>query len=167
MDVDVSDAFAVEVVALDIAKNLIGFCNYCHRQLLEQLQSQCAIRQSAAGNLTHDKRVNDHCAPFQQIDKLSISTAKMVDPHRGVDQDQVPISWRRRGATFSFGWLLPSFARRLALSRSMSAFRPSRNNAERSSEPVSLMALASRSSSRFTVVRIRYLPWICTNISIS
>ena len=81
MNVDVPDASAMEVVALDIAENLIGFCNNCGRQLLEQLQGQCAIRQAAAGNLTHDKRVHDHSITFQQIHKLNISTAKMVDPH--------------------------------------------------------------------------------------
>ena len=81
MNIHVTDAFAMEVVALNIAKNLIGICNYCHRQVLEQLQGQCAIRQAAAGNLTHDKWVHDHSIPFQQIDKLGISTAKMVDPH--------------------------------------------------------------------------------------
>ena len=141
MNVDVTNAFTMEAVTLDVAKHLIGFCNYCHWQMLEQVQGQCAIGQAAAGNLTHDKWMHDHRITFQQIDKLCISAAKMVDPHRRVDQDQVSISWRRRGATFSLGWLPPSFARRLALSRSMSAFRPSCNNAERSSGPVNLMAL--------------------------
>ena len=144
MNIDVANSFAMEAEAFDIAKNLIEFCNDCHRELLEQLQGQCALRQAATSNLANDKRVDEHRIALQQIDKLSIPPSKMVYPDRGVDNDQVSISWRRRGATFSFGWLPPSFARRLALSRSISAFRPSCSNVERSSGPVELDGLGQQ-----------------------
>jgi hypothetical protein len=53
--------------------------------LLEQLQNQCAVGQATAGNLTHDKRMHDHVATFEQIGKQYIAPAKMVDPYRCVD----------------------------------------------------------------------------------
>ncbi len=77
----------------------------------------------------------DDVRSFQQADKLRIATAKMIDPHRRVDQDQTGIPWRLRGAAFNLGCVPPSRARRLALSRSMSAFNPSFTMAVRSIGP--------------------------------
>ncbi len=68
MNVDVTDAFAMEGVALYVAKKLIGFCNYRHRQVLEQVQGQRAIYQAAAGKLTHDKWMHDHRITPKQIE---------------------------------------------------------------------------------------------------
>jgi hypothetical protein len=82
----VTDAFAVEVVTFNVAKNLIGFRNCRLWQLQRQLQGQRAVSQAAAGNLTHDERMHDHGIAFQQIDKLCIATAKMVDPDLYIDE---------------------------------------------------------------------------------
>ena len=82
---------------------------------------------------------------------------KWSTSYRRVYQNQDSILCRRRGTTLRPDWLPPSLARRLALSRSMSAFRPSCNNVERSRGPVNLMALAIRPSSNVTVVRISFL----------
>ena len=67
MNIDVTDALAMETVALDVAKNLTGLRNDRHRQVLEQVQCRCAIRQTAAGNLTHDEWMHDHGIAFKQI----------------------------------------------------------------------------------------------------
>jgi hypothetical protein len=154
MNIDVSDAFAVKLVSFDVAKDFVRFGNRRLRQLLEQFQDQRAIGEAATGNLTNNERVHDHIVAFKESCKSRIAAAKMVDPDRRVDQDQDAVLCRRRGATLRPGWLPPSLARRLALSRSMSAFRPSCNNVERSIGPVNLIALAIRSSSSVTVVRI-------------
>jgi hypothetical protein len=127
--------------------------------LLEQLENQCAIRQAATGNLTDHKRMHDHTAMLEQLGKQNIISAKVIHPHRGVDEDQVVLLWRLRGAALSCGWLPPSRASRLALSRSISALRLSCNKVERSRGPISFIAFANKSSSRFTVVRIRSLHW--------
>lgn len=160
MNIDVSEAPAIKLVPLDVAKRFIGLGNHRRGKLLKQLQNQCPIGQAAAGNLTHDKRMHDHIAAFEQIRKQNVALAKMIDPHRCIDEDQLPALWRRRRATRSPGWLPPSLARRLALSRSINALRLSCNKVERSTGPVSFIALASKSSSRFTVVRTwsPYLP---------
>jgi len=68
VNVDVTDAFAMETMALDVAKNLCGFRNCRHRQVLEQIQRQRAIRQAAAGNLTYDEWMHDYCVTLKQID---------------------------------------------------------------------------------------------------
>lgn len=85
MNIDVSETPAIELVPLDIAERFIGFGNHCRGKLLEQLQNQCAVGQATAGNLTHDKRMHDHVATFEQIGKQYIAPAKMVDPYRCVD----------------------------------------------------------------------------------
>jgi hypothetical protein len=97
-----------------------------------------------------------HCheAELQKLAQLVVAPAEVIDPNRGIDQDQASVSSRRRGAGSSSGSLPPNLASRLALSRSINAFNPSRTIAERSFEPISFMALASSSSSMFIVVRI-------------
>ena len=48
--------------------------------------------------------------PFQQCDQPSIATAKMLDPHRRVDQDQTLLPARRRGTAANLGCVPPSRA---------------------------------------------------------
>ena len=66
MNIDVTDAFAMEPMPLNVAMNLVGIRNYCQWQVLEQIQSQCAIRQTAAGNFSHHKWVYDYGIAFKQ-----------------------------------------------------------------------------------------------------
>ena len=110
-----------------------------------------------ARNFPNDKGMNCNQITLEQRNQPRVSLTQMVDPNRRVDEYQGLIRWRRRGVTARFDWLAPSLARRRALWRSISAFKPSRNNIERSVDPVNLIALASSSSSIFTVVLIDYL----------
>src|SRR3981081_1395306 len=80
---------------------------------------------------------------------------QMIDPNRGIRQDHLPK--RRRGGAFSRGEVPPSRARRRALSRSIKALSASLTRADFSSMFVSSWAMASISSSRVTVVRMRIL----------
>ena len=66
MNIDVTDAFAMEPMPLNVAKNLVGIRNCRRRQMLEQVQGQCPIHQAAAGNLTHDEWMHDHGIAFKQ-----------------------------------------------------------------------------------------------------
>jgi hypothetical protein len=63
-----------------------------------------------------------------------------------------------RGAAFKSGCVPPKRAKRLALSRSMRARKPSLTTAVRSIGPVSLVAFASNSSSMLIVVRMGLSP---------
>jgi hypothetical protein len=98
--------------------------------------------------------MHHHGRALKQVEKPWIATAKVIDPHGRVDQNQAGFSARRRGAAFNAGCVPPNRARRLALSLSMSAFNPSLNMAVRSIGPTNLVALASNSSSMLTVVRM-------------
>ena len=154
MHVDVADAFSVKAVTLDESENLLAISHHGGGQILKQFQDRRAIREASASDLSEYKGMHDDDTALEQIGELRIALAKVIDPDRRVDQDQDEVSWRLRGAAFSWGWVPPSRARRRALSRSMRALRPSRTIADRSRGPVSLTALASRSSSMLMVVRM-------------
>ena len=152
--VHIADAFSMQAVALNEARNLVVLCHHSRRQRLKQFQRRRTARQRATGNFTHDERVHHHTAAFEQRGQLRIMAAQVIDPHRGIDEDQGLAGWRLRTATVRFGWLPPSRASRRALSRSISALSASRTMAERSGGPASLMALASSASSMLMVVRM-------------
>jgi hypothetical protein len=98
--------------------------------------------------------MHDDDRSFQQVDKPWITTAKVIDPHGRVYQNQAERACRLRGAALNVGWVPPNRARRLALSRSMRAFNPSLTMAVRSIGPANLVAFASNSSSILIVVRM-------------
>jgi hypothetical protein len=154
MNIDITDALSWQNAALDKAENSVAVGHQRGRQILKQLEDRQAIAQTSASHLADYKRMHDDVGSLQQVDKLCIATAKMIDPHARVDQDQTGLRWRLRGAAFNLGCVPPSCARRLALSRSMRALNPSLNIAVRSIGPASLVALASNSSSILTVVRM-------------
>ena len=82
-----------------------------------------------------------------------MAAANVIQPNGGINQNQTGLSMRRRGAGLIEGCVTPSRASRFALSRSMSAFKPSFKMAVLSIGPASWAAFASNSSSIFTVVR--------------
>jgi hypothetical protein len=154
MDVDIADSFAVQAVALDEHQHLIGAGYHGGWQILQQFQDRLALSQVAAGEFSDDKRMHHDNRPLEQIDEPRVAAAEVIDPDCGVDQDQAGFPMRRRGMAWIEGCDAPSRASRLALSRSMSAFRPSLKRAVLSIGPVSLTAFASNSSSMLTVVRM-------------
>ncbi len=62
-----------------------------------------SARQAAAGNLAHDEWMHDHGVALKRVGQPRISGTKMVNPHRGVDENQAAATWRRRGGAFSLG----------------------------------------------------------------
>ena len=154
MSINIPNALAMQGMALDEPQNFVALGHRSGRQILEQFQDRHAVVQTSTSNLANHKWMHDDDRPFQQVDKPGITTAKVINPHRRVDQNQTGLAWRLRGAAFNLGCVPPSRARRLALSRSMSAFKPSLTMAVRSIGPVSLLAFASNSSSILIVVRM-------------
>ena len=86
--VHVSDALAVQLVAVDVAENLVGFGHRGHWEILQQLQAGSTGFQAATGDLTHHERMPDDGASFEQGCKPGVARAQVFDPHRGVDEDQ-------------------------------------------------------------------------------
>jgi len=154
MNIDVTDASAMQVQAIDELQNLVALGHSSGWQILEQFKDRRTVVQTSAGNLANDKRMHDGDRSLEQVDKPWIATAKVIDPHGRVDQNQAERSCRLRGAAFNVGWVPPNRARRLALSRSMRAFNPSLTTAVRSIGPANLVAFASNSSSILIVVRM-------------
>jgi hypothetical protein len=144
----------VELSRADEVHDLIVFSHAHGAKLLKQLESCLAVREIAAGEFTDYERVNYDFAATEMLAEWGLALAKVVNPYRRVGEDHIAAEERLLGIGSSCGWVPPSLASRKALSRSMSAFSPSRSTAERSRPPVSLVALASRSSSSVTVVRI-------------
>ena len=86
--VHVSNALAVQLVAVDVAENLVGFGHRGHWEILQQLQAGSTGFQAATGDLTHHERMPDDGASFEQGCKPGVARAQVFDPHRGVDEDQ-------------------------------------------------------------------------------
>src|SRR4029077_5445635 len=95
--------------------------------------------------------------------QIFVSGAEMVNPDRGIGEDQFGriLCGRaalaralRRGMFFNSGIVPPRDANLRALSRSISAFSASRSNAVFSATPVNSWAVRTRSSSSATVVRM-------------
>src|ERR1022692_3111308 len=96
----------------------------------------------------------DHNVPLvKMLTHFLVSRTEMVDPNRGIRENQFgrPL---RRGIFFNSGIVPPRDANLRALSRSMRALRASRSNAVFSATPVNSWAMRTRSSSNATVVLI-------------
>ncbi len=81
MRIDIPDALAVQDVVLDESQNFPAFGHCSSWQILKQLQDRRTIAQTSASHLADHERMHDDVRSFQQLDKLSVATAKMVDPH--------------------------------------------------------------------------------------
>ena len=92
-------------------------------KLPSRVNTSLPITQAATGQLADHHRVHPYLAVLQQVTQASILATQMINPDRRIDKDHVG-SARRRGMDSNCGSLPPSFANRLALSRSMRACKP-------------------------------------------
>src|SRR5580698_450184 len=95
--------------------------------------------------------MHHHLPVLKKLAHFPVSRTEMLDPHRGVGENQF-CGARRRGIFFTLGMVPPREASLRALSRSMSALRASRINVVFSDTPVNSWALRSKSSSSARVV---------------
>jgi hypothetical protein len=72
---------------------------------------------------------------IQQGGERRIACAQVINPNRGIDEDQMASDFRR-GMAFKSGLLQPSLAKRRAASRSVKAVSASRTKADFSVKPV-------------------------------
>jgi hypothetical protein len=154
VDIDIADPLAMQGLDSDELQHLFGTGRHSGWQVLKQFENRIAVAKTAASDLSQHERVHQDLCSLKQRDQPCVASPQVIDPHRGVDQDQAGFPVRLRGAALREGWVPPSRARRLALSRSMSALKPSLKMAVLSMGPTSLAALARSSSSTLMVVRI-------------
>ena len=151
MNIDEFDSAACRLMKIDEEARLFVRSRRSNGQAVQGTQHFPPIRQVSAGQLTDHHRVDQYPELLKQGRKTRLPAAQVVDPDRGVYQDQS--DWARRRATSRrCGLLPPSFASLRALSRSIRARRPSATRAVRVWMPVSCSALSSKSSSRLMVV---------------
>ena len=83
--------------------------DYSDDRILIDVRSPSEFKQAHIPNalnlplFTDDERVHQHLPAFEQIDQFEVCSAKVIDPYRGVDQNQRLVFSRRRGATVSDG----------------------------------------------------------------
>jgi hypothetical protein len=155
MNVDEADPQSVKTMALDERHRFLVGGGNDPGKISEQSQQRVGITKAAACDLAPHEGVHDNRRTVEQRNERGITTTEMIHPDRGINQDQAMRSERLRGETFILGSEPPRRARRLALSRSISAFSPSRRTAARSIGPIKLIALDNNSSSILMVVRMR------------
>ena len=137
------------------------------RQLVQQGDEGMTIVQIPARQFTNDHRVHQYLAMIKKCDEPRICRTQMIYPDRGINQyhdNQLTGFDRLRGIDSSAGSEPPRRASLRALSRSINAFRLSRNKAVFSEIPVSSTACSYSKSSMFNVVRIGQSPEAHQNI---
>jgi len=124
-------------------------------QVLPKPHKLLSVFQVSTSQLANNHRMHTDLPLCQQSNEGIVAAAKIIYPNRRINQNHyssVP-DWRR-GMDSSLGCEPPNWAKRRALSRSIRAFSPSRNRADFSLTPVNSTALAYKSSSIFSVVRM-------------
>lgn len=113
------------------------------------------MTQMTASQLTPDHRMHQYPVIVEQSNQKIVAAAKVVYPDRSIYQyaaHSFAMLDCLRGIGIKSGSEPPNNAKRLALSRSTKASKPSRTNAVFSCTPVNSTACAYKSSSIFNVV---------------
>ena len=122
-------------------------------QKVQQRKRLGAILQRAQRKFRNDEGMDRNLPFVQKLPHFFVSRTKVVDPNRGIGENQF-VPGLRRGILFNFGIVPSRDANRRALSRSMRALSASRISAVFSATPVNSWAMRTRSSSSATVVLI-------------
>jgi len=140
---------------LDKKKDLVRLHHWGHREGLKQREKFRSLFDVAAGQFTDYKWMTDHLRIQQQFFKLATALPKVGNPNGGINDDHgrdyADLRLRMGRRSFS---VPPSRARRLLLSRAISASSPRRTNRVFSFRPVSCDALSNNVSSMLSVVLI-------------
>jgi hypothetical protein len=124
MNVDVPDSTPVERSAFDEGQCFVVSRTWRLRKAPKMSQYLAPAANVAAGQLSSDERVDQHFLLLQGRNESQLTAAEVLDPDRRVNEDHT-LPGRRRGTDLALGSLPPSRASRRALSREMSARRPS------------------------------------------
>ena len=90
--VDVSDAEAVEGIAIDEGKDFVGGSQVRLGEAAEEYQDFAALREIPEGELAGDPRVAKDAALLQVFGEAAAAGPEVIDPHRRVNEDHL---WRR------------------------------------------------------------------------
>jgi hypothetical protein len=125
VDVGPAEAGAGQTVGFDALKGFGGRREWCLGKLLEKLEEVGAIAEVAADELADDTGMTEHLVGGEGLGESGREPIpEMCNPDRGVSQDHLALSERRRRGALSCGWEPARAARRRAASRAISAWRP-------------------------------------------
>jgi hypothetical protein len=158
VSVNEADATSEQRASIDEGDDFFVVRNRRLRQIRQIAQNPAAPAQIPEREFSPQERMPQDHPISEHSHEKGVALAKIIDPDGGVDEDQ-PGADRRRGIGFRSGSLPPRRASRLALSRSISAFKASRTRLAFSVKPVNAWALATSSSSSARVVRIVIFPF--------
>lgn len=108
MRIDISYATPAEPHDVDEVQYLSRVRARQRRQALKRIKHGPAITEIAKSNLSDDEGVRDHETRIQKIGECRVSHSQVINPDRGIDQNQTAVAGRRRSATESPGSLPPS-----------------------------------------------------------
>jgi hypothetical protein len=160
----ISQAPPGQIAHLEEGDDLIVAGHRSPGKLSQQGDDLCSVLQVAARQLADDERMAEDLPGLQESDQPLVAVSQVIDPDRRVDQDGYRS--RRLGIGLDRFSVPPSLARRLALSRSISASSPSLTSLVFSLVPVISAAFFRSSSSMFRVVLIVGSPhrFICMSM---
>ena len=119
MSIHVTDPAAKQPVSFDKLQDFFMRSEARLRHEPKICQDDISIPKISQCEFANDKGVRQNLARFEQCRQGSNFAANVLRPNRGVDQDHLDFSRRRRPATKP-GWLPPKRANRRAASRSTS-----------------------------------------------
>src|SRR5664280_2768216 len=151
MGIDTTDSESKQAPGFDQGHHLGLRGDLCLWEVAQETEDVAATRELAERELADHPWVSQYLGFLEERGELRISVAEVVDPDRGVNEDHADVV-RRRGIALKVGSLPASWARRRALSRSISARSACRTSARSSLDPVKRWASRIRSSSRASVV---------------
>jgi len=122
MSIDISDAPSHESVPINEEKDLPIHRESRRWKSGKEAQHFVSVFEISAGQLANDKGMGHHFFVFERIGERSRALPQVINPDGGVDQDHDD---RRRRGALARRSLPPRRASLLALSRAMSARRPS------------------------------------------
>lgn len=117
VNIDQPESSSGQGVLLDKEQDLVILYPMDCLKGMQQRQDFLPIRKITAGQLPNHKWVNGYLAIVQQFCEPGRSRAKVIDPHRGVDEDHQ--RGRRLETGRSAGSLPPSLDKRRADSRAI------------------------------------------------
>lgn len=88
MRIDKANPKSLELLSLNQHHDLIIAGNSGLRQVAEGLKHNPTLTKTAEGKLTRDKGMRQYAPRPEEICQRDIAALQVVDPHRGIDDDQ-------------------------------------------------------------------------------
>jgi hypothetical protein len=86
--VHVSQAFAMNPMAVDECQYFFRLGDRCHWKMAQQVEHHRTVRKTAASDLADHERMGKHARVLEQRAQARVAATQVVDPDGRVDEDQ-------------------------------------------------------------------------------